>query len=293
MRLVWPQGSRPRTEGEEVTDFCRVCDKQSDHPTHLHNLVGDIRIIAGTTYVGNTPYPNVVLAQKHAHEWQTHSLPVRDSERGGSSSPVELEERAEDRRVAAQAARDAQDLPGLLLVFEQEWILGEAAHAPKFPVQVAEKAVWHVPVTPELSKAAERFARVVARCVRVVDHDKIGGDECRSCARKGKVGNRVYQGHKGIAIYERVPRQRLCYWCWSHWTAEKRLPPIDVVDIYHRVGPRAAGLELAKRLRRTTNGSVASPPVPSTPDDQGLHEGSTPVPVCEPMRPPQHDHWNA
>lgn len=262
-----------------MTDFCRVCNKETDHPTRYHHLVADIRIIAGTTHVGNTPYPNVVLAQKHAHEWQSHTLPVRDSERGGSSSPVELAERVEDRQVARQAARDAEALPGLMLVFEQEWILGEAAHAPKLPVQVAEKAWWHVPATPELASAAERFARVVARCARIVDHDQIGGEECRSCARKGKVGNRVYQGHKGVAIYKRVPRQRLCYWCWSHWAAEKRLPPIDVVDIYHRVGPRAAGIELAKRLRRSTNGSLATSPVPPSPDREGLHEGSTPSPM--------------
>lgn len=235
-----------------MTDLCRVCDKQTDHPTHLHNLVTDIRVIAGTTYVGNTPYHNVVLAQKHAREWQSHTLPVRDSERGGSSSPVELEERVEDRRVAAQAARDAADLPGLMLVFEQEWILGEAAHAPKFPVRVAEQAWWHVPVTPELGKAAERFARVVARCVRIVDHGVLneGPKGCRSCARKD--AKHGFAGHFE-PVSPRYERKGLCDQCGRFAGANKgKLPPIEYCDIMARQGKHAAGRWLARRKDKVT-----------------------------------------
>jgi hypothetical protein len=50
-------------------------------------------------------------------------------------------------------------------------------------------------------------------------------------------------------VYEKAKRHRLCRWCYDYWRAEKRLPPIDVVDVYHRVSAKAAGRELARRLR--------------------------------------------
>ena len=216
-----------------VPTFCRVCNKPSDHPTDQHNIVLDMRTIFLPVVVCGTPHDPIQLAYRHAREWQNHTMPVRDGERGGSSSPVEVEERVEDRRVAFQAARDERLLDELVPAFEAEIVL--ASYAGR--------------VTPELAQVARRLAEVISRCVRVVDHDKLTSDECRSCARKGKVGNRQYPGHKGVPVYEKAKRHRLCRWCYDYWRAEKRLPPIDVVDVYHRVSAKAAGRELARRLR--------------------------------------------
>lgn len=201
------------------------------------HVAADMRTIFHPIQIGATRHDPIRLAYRHCHEWQTYVMPVRDTERGGSSSPVEVEERVEDRRVAMQAARDERLLDELVPAFEAEIVL--AAYAGR--------------VTPELAEVARMLAEVISRCVRVVDHDKLTTDECRSCARHGKVGHKQYQGHKGVAVYEKAKRYRLCRYCYDAWRADKRLPPIDILDIYHTRGPRAAGVEWAKRRRIPAN----------------------------------------
>jgi hypothetical protein len=39
--------------------------------------------------------------------------------------------------------------------------------------------------------------------------------------------------------------------------ASGELPPLDVVDVYHRQGAQAAGRELAKRARKLDKSAVA------------------------------------
>jgi hypothetical protein len=190
--------------------------------------------ILGFTTVGPVRYPNLVLAQIRSVDWQSERAPAFD-ERGGSSSPTEVTERLEDRRVARQAIRDEHDLAELIPALDAELVL----------------AAYHRSPTRELAQVAQRLAEIVYRCTKAVDHNTLPGEpECRSCARPGKVGKQQYRGHKGVGVYEKAVKHRLCRWCYDHWRAEGRLPPVDVIDLYHRVSAKAAGLELAKRLRR-------------------------------------------
>ena len=205
----------------------------------IANLKADLRQILGSTTRGETQVPNVRLAQIHAYDWQATRTPPSDSERGGSSSPVEQAERKEDRAVAHQAIRDAAALDTLIPAFEAELVVASYRKAP----------------TVELVLVAERLAQVIERCVRTVDHDLLQDPECRSCARPGKVGKVNYPGHKNVAVYAKSIKHRLCRWCHDHWLAENRLPPVDVIHLYHTRGPRAAGIELAKRTRGKTNGN--------------------------------------
>ena len=196
-------------------------------------LVHDLRRIFGQTTVGSRQVSNLVLAQEHARDWQAPTLPVRDSERGGSSSPRELDERAEDRRVSSQAIRDEQALIVLVPALEAELVIAAVTGGP----------------TPDLAKVARRLADTVNRLTVTVDHALLSEPACRSCARKAKVQGHLYPGHQGVPVYAKAKRHGLCRWCYDFWRAERRLPPVDVVDMYHVRGPRAAGLELAKRLR--------------------------------------------
>jgi hypothetical protein len=197
-------------------------------------LADDVRRILGFTDIRGTKVPNLVLAQQRVEEWQSERVPPRDSERGGSSSPVEVAERLEDRRVSTQAARDAVELPSLIDGFQAELVL----------------AAYHRAPTPELAEVAERLARVVTRCVRPVDHDGIDTTpECRSCARPGKVGKQHFAGVKGVEVYEKARKHRLCRWCWDVNAAEGTLPPVNIIHTRHTLGARAAGLELAAWLR--------------------------------------------
>lgn len=200
----------------------------------IEALRHDMLRIFGFGISNHRPIPSVVLAQQHAHDWQAPTLPVRDGERGGSSSPREVEERQEDRRVSAQAIRDGQAMRRLIPELEAELVIASAHGAP----------------TPELAKVARRLADVVNRLTATVDHGLLGAPQCRSCARKSKGPVREYHGHPGVPVYEKAKKHGLCRWCYDFWRAERRLPPVDVVDIYHTRGPRAAGLELAKRMTK-------------------------------------------
>lgn len=204
-------------------------------PRVRENLARDIHQILGITTIRDVNVPNLTLTQRRIQEWQVLHLPTT-GERGGSSSPVEVRERAEDRQVARQASRDHDTLDGLIDAWRAELTLAR-----------------YTGLSRELAQASQRLAEVVARYTHPVDHSLLPTTtpaECISCARPGKVGRREYQGHKGIPVYEKAKAHGLCRWCYDVTRAEKRWPPIDIVDIYHRVGPRAAGLELAKRARK-------------------------------------------
>lgn len=198
----------------------------------LKHLRADIALITGQTVIGTARLSNLLVAARRMRAWTATAPPITD-ERGGSSSPTETAERQEDRRVAHQALRDLADFPTLHAGWEQETVIARTLGAP----------------TPELLKIAERFAALVRRYTIPVDHDLIPveHDECRSCARPAKLNGRQYPGHKGIPVFAK--KLVLCRWCYDHHRAEGHLPPVDVIDIYHRVSPRAAGIELAKRTK--------------------------------------------
>ena len=232
MRLPLDEGRSEVT----VPTFCRVCNKPTDHPTDQHNIVLDMRTIFLPVLVCGTPHDPIQLAYRHAREWQNHTMPVRDGERGGSSSPVEVEERVEDRRVAFQAARDERLLDELVPAFEAEIVL--ASYAGR--------------VTPELAQVARRLAEVISRCVRVVDHDKLrtGPQGCRSCARKDT--KRGFAGHFE-PVSKRYENRGLCDQCGRFAGANKgKFPPIEYCDIMARQGKHAAGRWLARRKEKVT-----------------------------------------
>lgn len=209
------------------------------------NLTDDLRQILGYTILGGVKWQNVVIAHVRAHEWCAVHMPPTSEERGGSSSPVEVAERVEDRRVAAQAARDIQVLPTLREAFEAELVLAKYAGSP----------------TRELAKVAEDLARIVARYTQPVDHTLLPKDSpsCRSCARPGKVGGVQYEGHKGVDVFDLAKKHGLCRFCYRYATADAKakgkkgigqFPPVDIIDVLHTKGARAAGIALARRVQR-------------------------------------------
>lgn len=214
-------------------------------PRQTANLTADLRRILGFTTVGGRRWSNLILTAHRTVDWQNPTVPTGGGPRGGTSTATETAERVEDRKVARQADRDHHDLAGLIVAFQAELVIASVGGAP----------------TRELAQVAERLAQIVVRHTQPIDHTRLPADipECRSCARPGKVGGRRYEGHKGIDVYEKAKKHGLCRWCYDHATADAKskgrkgigaLPPVDVIDILHTRGPRAAGLELARRYER-------------------------------------------
>ena len=225
------------------------------------NLQDDLKRIFDFTEVAGVLHQNVVLAQVRAREWcsietpgvspgpvticpacghdretpvcrecgsDTQVLPLR------SGRDLERSERLEDRRVGSQAARDLLALDRLLPAFHAELVI--AFHSGG--------------ATRELAKVAEPLAVLVTRYTQTVDARVLDEEpECRSCARPGKVGNQRYPGFKGVGVYAKAKKHRLCRWCYDRWIVKKQLPPLDLIDIYHTQGPRQAGVEEARRER--------------------------------------------
>lgn len=201
-------------------------------PRARKNLEADLAKILGFTDLRGVRWPNVLLAQQRARDWQSVTTPPHDSERGGSSSPTEQAERLEDRRVARQASRDAEHLPRLLEALTAELVLAR-----------------YDGLTPQLAKVAEDLARVVARCVDVVDHANLPGPPgCKSCARTST--KKKITGHFS-PISDRYKSRSLCDQCGRYAAANfGQWPPIEFVDILARQGKQAAGRWLARRQRK-------------------------------------------
>jgi hypothetical protein len=223
------------------------------------------RQILGFTTVGGVRWPNLVLAQRHAREWQSVSRPgvapgpvqicedcARDRLRPGAcehcgsetvplslsaSSMVERAERDEDRRTGVQAAQDERLLAEQIPAFQAELVLAKYTGCP----------------TPELAKVAQELARVVARCVlpyRLPPEAPPAG--CRSCdrlnRRKGRKASKTVVW-EALSPQERYAKQGLCSWCGKH-TVGGVLPPIEAVEVRHRQGEHMAGRWLAKQEAR-------------------------------------------
>lgn len=227
------------------------------------NLISDLRRILGFTVVGGVRWQNVMLAQRHAAEWQAitrpgqAAAPVRicqlcahdlvDTQTCGScgaqaptltlssGSITERAERDEDRCVAIQAARDEQTLSELIPAFEAELVL----------------ANYHAAPTRDLADVAQQLAEVVARCIRTVDHTKLPQDApegCRSCGRLGR--RRGIPGHyEPLSTQTRYAKKGLCSWCGRHSSSEG-WPPIEAIEIRVHQGEHAAGRWLARNDKK-------------------------------------------
>lgn len=223
-------------------------------------LVSDLRKILGFTTLGGIKWQNVVLAQKHAKEWQSIESPgvatppdqvcVRcGSERdktpecetcGSTAAPitpsslsmVERAERIEALRVAKQAARDDKDLARLIPEFEGELVVARYAG-----------------LSPSLAKTAKNLAEIVTRCVRIIDHDNLPGPPgCKSCARIGSVKGKP--GHfEPLSVQERYAAKGLCSWCGRH-TVKNVWPPKQAVEIKIFQGEHQAGRWLARNEKK-------------------------------------------
>jgi hypothetical protein len=140
-------------------------------------------------------------------------LPVpRHGETGGSSSPGSAKDRLEDGKVGRAALRDSE----------------------------------------ALAKHLAGLSDIVARYTVKTDHEALPGPPgCKSCARKRTKGDTELPGHFN-EIAARYKAKSLCRFCGDHLAADKTLPPLDIIDLYHRVGEQAAGKELARRQNRKT-----------------------------------------
>lgn len=213
------------------------------NPREQANLEQDLRQILGFTVLGGVRWQNVVIAQVRSKEWSSTQMPPSGEERGGSSSPVELAERVEDRRVAQQAAKDAQVLPVLVEALDQELVIAGIDLKP----------------SRELATVAANLARVVARYIRPETLLPTDAPQCLSCARPGKVRGVQYNGWKGVEVYAKAKKHNLCKFCYDHASADAKergrkglgqLPPVDIIDTLHMEGPRKAGLAMARQAQR-------------------------------------------
>lgn len=194
------------------------------------NLTDDLRQILGFTVLRGVRWPNVVVAQTRAHEWCAVRMPSTGEERGGSSSPVEVAERIEDRRVAAQAARDAQTLPTLREAFGAELVLAKYGGAP----------------TRELAKVAEDLARIVARYTRPVDATELTAPAgCRACSRTIQHHKQKVGGHYA-EVWGKRPSAGLCYRCYEARGRFGVLPPTMWCHLLHTEGRDKADRWLAR-----------------------------------------------
>lgn len=170
------------------------------------------------------------LAVEHMHAWRSERMPA-DGERGGSSSPREAEDRWDAFLLDRMVARD------LRLVAE---------------------------LTRTIEHAARELYSLMLRNVETLDPAKLPKEAmpgCVSCARAEQKGTVKIGGHfapvmpatrEGAIRGNRDAHAAgLCRWCFDVKEATGSLPLVDECDVYHREGPRAAGLLRAKRERRT------------------------------------------
>lgn len=171
-----------------------------------------------------------------------------DASRGGSSSPIEEEDRSEAGRLTRQAIADNDALPQT--------------------VRALKNATTAALAIPAL---LDELIRLWKRNTAVIDHSKLPREipGCASCGRSGNfspiVEHKIAAKVRGTAAADRALEQRLCRWCWDHSVAhaeadgrdateigERDRPPKEACDIMHRQSPRAAGRWLAERERRAS-----------------------------------------
>lgn len=235
--------------------------------TRLERSRKDLLYVLAEVEVGTRDRPVKVrrfaLAVRHMDDWLSQALP-KHGVRGGTSSPVESDDRAEAARLTNQILRDASRLPVVLLTATS------STHAGEFSTAVAE------------------LYAITVRYSETIHPNKFPTDipGCRSCAREQT--KNAKDGHFSPVVDEAIARKvhgkdaaalalkvGLCRWCWDHALAasdkdghpgritRRYWPPLGAIDRYHRHGPQAAGRWLAEQalprkqrrvLARTTSG---------------------------------------
>lgn len=199
------------------------------------------------------------LAVRRAESLVATHGPSRDEERGGSTSPVEDEERAAAARATRQALEDLKAVDQLV---------------------------------NQIDEAAEKLERLVRRNVLVIDHSKLPKAPsvvgCESCALTEWDDGLKKGGHfepampakreevheeggkrRVIAGNAEAAKARLCRSCWDFAAdeakrlgdvdaasrpvvAKKHWPPVEYSDLRHRGRKREAGVWLARWLEKYT-----------------------------------------
>ena len=148
----------------------------------IDQAIRELSSILGILDCGTADRPRkmarIAVTLERIQAYQFLPSPPKDETRGGSSSPVEVNERQEDRKVGRAAERDAQQIADLLA----------------------------------------KVNDICARYTVPVDYDGVGGEPgCVSCARKGERDNRKIGGHFR-PVAKKYQKRRLCRWCGEHST---------------------------------------------------------------------------
>jgi hypothetical protein len=187
----------------------------------LDEAIKDLTRILGIMDVGTADRPRQMAAITVTIERIKSWRNVhvpKAGERGGTKTLEDVDEAKEDGIVGKQALRDAE----------------------------------------ALAKHLSGLRVIVARYTNPTDHEALPGTPgCKSCARKRKDGDKELDGHFN-AVAKRYKAKSLCMFCGEHLAAEKVLPPLDIIDMYHRVSAQAAGKELARRQNRKSVTTLAS-----------------------------------
>lgn len=188
----------------------------------VDQLIADIDMVFGTITTGTKDRPRklrrICITLDRLTEWRSDRMPTHD-QRGGSSSPTEIEDRKEDRTLHQAIQRDADRIDELLRT---------TAH----------------------SVAALRA--IVARYTVPIDHSKLPAPDagipgCTSCAR---TDTKRRLGPHFAPVTDRYATDGLCRWCGDVRANYGVLPPLDAIDVYHRQGAQAAGRYLRTRLNQ-------------------------------------------
>ena len=199
------------------------------------------------------------LAVERIDAWADVRSPSVGGERGGSSSPREVEDRQEARRLAVQVARDRNRLPLLLAQIEDAAGL-EIVSGPV--VSRLERVLRRVKLgvglddglvkwTGDLKVMVARYTESPAReAGKLPSDDVVPG--CVSCARVSYRKSVKVGGHFA-PVYEKAKKHKLCRNCYDGSEivggVVLSLPAIEYCDIMHRQSASAAGRWLARRKR--------------------------------------------
>lgn len=206
--------------------------KPSDELQLAHEYLG--AILERIDHRSGGKARRVDVAAKHLEEWASIACPPNaNGPRGGSSSPVEVEDRVEEARLASRVSADQVRLPVLVR---------------------------------RLAETARDLDLLVTRNVETVHPGKLPKEEpgCVSCAREWRVKGVVRGGGHWAPVRADVKGHGLCDACYRHSLAAMRekkaavlapehWPPAEYCDLMHRVSAAAAGRWLARIRRGVVN----------------------------------------
>jgi len=186
----------------------------------VDQLIADADMVFGTITTGTKDRPRktrrIRITLDRLTEWRSDRMPTTD-QRGGSSSPTELEDRAEDRALHTAIATDAARIDELL---------------------------------HDTARNIAALRYICARYTIPIDHSRLpsadtGIPGCTSCAR---IDTKRRLGPHFSPVANRYTTANLCRWCGDVRHNYGTLPPLDAIDVYHRQGAQAAGRYLRTRL---------------------------------------------